>query len=86
MTKAEIKIAGFRLIEQTATAMMNVFNGCVADKKVVDANMARLPKMVECFKENDLMPELKYYMSLPKWNTSSIRFHMAKLNEIIMSY
>lgn len=85
-TKAEIKIAGFRLIESTARAMMNVFNGCRADKAIVDANMARLPKMVEWFKANDLMPELKYYMTSGDWNTSGIRFHMAKLYEIVMNF
>lgn len=83
MTTQEIKIKGFRLVEETATAMMNVFNGCKADQAIVDANMARLPKMIEWFKTNDLMPDLRYYMSLPKWNVTAIRFHMAKLSEMI---
>ncbi len=81
MTNQEIKIAGFRLFEKTATAMMNVANGCKSDTQIVEANMPRLVKMVEWFKANDLMPDFTHFAYSGTFNVSDIHFYTDKLYE-----
>lgn len=83
MTTQEIKTAGFRLFESTAVAMMNVSNGCIADREKVNANMPRLVKMVSWFNDNDLMADLKYFANADRFNRSNLHFFTNKLlNEI----
>lgn len=83
MTTQEIKTSGFRLFEATAVAMMNVSNGCYADKRIIDKNMPRLVKMVSWFKENDLMKDFECFVTFGEFNRSNLHFFTNKLfNEI----
>lgn len=80
MTTQEIKIAGFRLFRSTVTAKMNVFNGCIEDKKIVEENTPRLIKMVDWFKSNGLMEDFKYYVFKSNGlNSVPISFHASEL-------
>lgn len=83
MTTNEIKIAGFRLFESTAVAMMNVQNGCAADQSIVNANMPRLQKMVAWMNENGLAQDFKLFAFSPKFNTSRLHFQTSKLYNLL---
>lgn len=85
MTTQEIKIAGFRLFEQTAIAVMNVFNGCISDEEIVKDNCSRLQKMYSWFVENDMEYDLQRYSRSNKFSNSSIHFYTEKLFDVMKS-
>ena len=79
MTTQDIKIAGFRLFEATATAMMNVSNGCYSDQAIIDANMPRLVKMVEWLEANNLMADFRVFAGSGIFNRSEMHLFTNKL-------
>ncbi len=67
MTTQEIKMQAIRTLKTTVTLVNNVANGCYSDKPEMEKQLARIPKIKEWAEANDLLQDLRYFMSNHNW-------------------
>jgi hypothetical protein len=84
-TTAEIKQQGFRMIDNIVTLRKNISEGCKSDEKELEVVMARLPKLIEWIKANDMAADFKHYFGSKKWG-NHLQFEAFEVSKLLNTY